>query len=148
MDSKPPLPGTARSWKVVVGLLVGLPLLFTLVLLRWLGTPREGFEPSYIFARLSVTPVETVSTHSLAYGNLLFIRLELDEGARKALLPSLSSFQVSRGKAEKPIALKLERAWWNPPEGEQGTLWRNGGVSIWNPDSRPDIFYAVVLQGD
>ncbi len=81
---------------------------------------------------------------SLAYNRLFFIRLELEEGPRREFLRSLSEFGVTRGVPEKPISLKLERPWWDPEEKQEGTAWKRGEVTIWNPDNRPDLFYAVL----
>ena len=147
LKGKPARPPEARSWKLVLLLLLGLPLLSALVLARWLETPRESFPPSEVFSRLGLPEVSTTSMHSLSYGNLFFIRMTLDDEPRKDLLRSLTGFEVSRGEAEKPIALELEREWWSPPRKQQGTTWTREDITVWNPDSEPETFYAVVLQG-
>jgi hypothetical protein len=129
----------------VITLLIALPLLSAVLLARWLDTPRENYSPEEVFARLELPPVPTTSLHSLAYGNLLFVRLQVDDSARKALLRSLSSYEVSRGEAEKPISLELEREWWSPPRQQPGTRWTRGEVTVWNADHQADFFYAVVF---
>lgn len=133
------------SWKTVVGLLVLLPFLFALVLSQWLGTPRERVEEQEVFSLLRVAPVRTVSNHSLVYGQILFSRIELTGGERTEFLRALSDFEVSRGVAERPISLKLERMWWSPPGGEEGTYWKREEATIWSPDRYPETFFVVVL---
>jgi hypothetical protein len=134
------------SWKLVLGVLVALPLLLALVLSQWLGTPQEQLDQDYVFSRLEVPRVPATSLNSLAYGQLFFVRLDLTAEARKTFLRSLAGFAVERGLSVKPISLKLERPWWDPPDQEEGTFWKRGEVTIWNPDSQPESFYAVVLQ--
>jgi hypothetical protein len=139
------------NWKPVLASLLFLPLLLALVLSRWLGTPRETFDGKAVFAQLGLAPVPVAGLHSLAYSKLFFARIRTEPQQRAALLRSLAALRVSRGKADKPIALELERPWWDPPEGVEGTYWRAGGTTVWNPDSLPDLFYAVVLlpgEGD
>jgi hypothetical protein len=143
---KPSGPVQGANWKWVLGVLVGLPLLVALFLSRWMGTPREGFDSAYVFAEMNLPPVTTTSLQSLAYGNLLFARIEVAEQDRAAFLRSLSAFEVSRGRVDKPVSLKLEREWWNPTLDEEGTGWKQGPTSLWNPDSKPDLFFVVVQQ--
>ncbi len=66
--------------------------------------------------------------------------------ARQSFLRSLAPFSVARGPAEKPISFHLEREWWSPPEGEDGTVWQRDQTTIWNADSQPSTFYAVVVN--
>lgn len=134
------------SWKPVLAVLLLLPLLFAYILSAWLGAPREALQPTAAFSALGVAPVPTESLDSLSYGKMLFVRLKVSGEARTTFLRSLASFTVSRGPAEKPIAFQLQREWWSPPEREDGTSWRKDRISIWNPDSQPSTFYAVVVN--
>lgn len=118
----------------------GLALLLT----GWLGTPQERFTEEETFAKLGLPSVPVRQYESLAYNRLFFVRLELDDAPRRDFLRSLSDFEVTHGVPEKPISLKLERAWWDPPDKQEGTTWKRGEVTVWNPDTRPDLFYAVL----
>lgn len=132
------------GWKPVLLSLLGLPLGLALVLTLWLGTPQEQLSSEAAFAKLGLSPVATRRLESLAYNRLFFVRLEFEEEPRHEFLRSLSQFEVTRGVPEKPISLKLERPWWDPAEKQEGTFWKRGEVTIWNPDNRPDLFYAVL----
>lgn len=134
------------SWKPVLALLILLPLLFASILSSWLGAPREALQPAAAFAALGVPEVRADSLDSLAYGKMLFVRLQVSDEARTSFLRSLAPFSVARGPAEKPISFHLEREWWSPPEGEDGTVWQRDQTTIWNPDSQPSTFYAVVVN--
>ena len=131
---------------VVLVLLIGFPFRFSLVLSRWLGTPQESLGHDQVFAQLTVPFVPTSSVDSLAYGNLLFVRLQMLEASRGELLRSLNGFETSRGPLKKPISLELERPWWSPPKGQEGTYWVRSAVTVWNPDGQPDTFYAVIQR--
>lgn len=126
-------------------MLIGLPFVLALTLATWLGTPRESLDNATVFAQLGL-PEVACRQQSLAYGELLFVRLDLAPESRVAFLQALAdpAFAVSRGRPQKPIALKLERDWWNPPEKQEGTLWKRDRVAIWNPDSESHAFFAVV----
>ena len=132
------------GWKPVFLTLLGLPLGLVLVLSLWLGTPQEQLPSETAFAKLGLPAVGARRLESLAYNRLFFVRIELDEGPRREFLRSLSEFEVTRGVPQKPISLKLERPWWDPAEKQEGTAWKRGEVTIWNPDNRPDLFYAVL----
>lgn len=136
---------STTSWKLVVVLLIVIPFAFAFVLSNWLGAPKEALAPEATFAALGLPQVPTESLDSLAYGKMLFVRLKLSGQPRANFLRSLTPFTVSRGQADKPISFHLEREWWSPPEEEEGTLWQRDKTTIWNPDSQPSTFYAVVL---
>ena len=136
-------PKSPVGWKTVLLVLIGLPLGLALSLSVWLGTPQERLASNETFAKLGLPAVPTRRIESLAYNRLFFVRLEFDEVQGREFLRALSGFVVSRGVPEAPISLKLERPWWDPPARQEGTLWERGEVSVWNPDSRPDVFYAV-----
>lgn len=138
--------GKAVSWKPVVALLILLPLGFALLLSSWLGTPRERVEPAEVFALMRLPEVPVRRLDSMAYGRLIFTRLELEDEPRKGFLRSLSGLEVDHGRAQTPTSFDLDRHWWTPPK-EEGTRWRRRGLVLWNPDSQPDIFYVVVEQG-
>lgn len=137
------LPKPVSSKPVLLSLL-GLPLILTLGLTLWLGTPKEQVPAQQAFAKLGIPAVPAVRVESLAYNRLFFVRLDLEEGPRRDFLRSLTDFEVSRGVPEKPIALKLERTWWNPPLEEAGMRWTKGNVTVWNADPRPEVFYIVL----
>ena len=110
----------------------------------WLGTPQEKALPSQVFAKLGLPEFPTERVESLAYNRLFFVRLEFDESARRDFLRALTDFQVGRGVPEKPVSLRLERPWWDPPLESQGTVWSRGDVTVWSPDDRPGLFYVVL----
>lgn len=137
------LPKPVSSKPVLLSLL-GLPLILTLGLTLWLGTPKEQVPVQQAFAKLGIPAVPAVRVESLAYNRLFFVRLDLEEGPRRDFLRNLTDFEVSRGVPEKPIALKLERTWWDPPLDQEGMRWTKGDVTVWNADSRPETFYIVL----
>jgi hypothetical protein len=147
LNQDEPKPKTT-SWILVLALLLGFPVLLSLALTQWLGVPDETLKARPIFEKLSLNEVPTLEQHSLHYGHLFFARLRLKPEGVKPFYDQLQGMQTSHGRAEPPIALKLEREWWDPSETDEGTFWRFHNVTLWSPDNYPDLIYAVAREGD
>lgn len=147
MNPKPSNP-RSTSWKPVLFSILVIPFAFSLVLTSWMGVPKEEYQAPRLFELLELSEVPLKEMHTLQYGALFFCRLRLEPQAVKPFYDQLEGVETSQGKAEPPIALKLEREWWDPGETEIGTYWRYGPVTLWSPDPHPDLVYAVVREGD
>lgn len=134
------------SWVFVLGVLIGLPLLSAIVLSRWLGVPSELNESQPIFTQLGLSEVGLTEQNSLQYGQLFFCRLRVTPDELKKFVDQLQSFETREGKPQRPITLKLERAWWDPDEMAVGTTWSKGPITLWSPQKQPDLFYGAVRQ--
>ena len=124
-------------------MLIGLPLLIAGGLSFWLGVPEENHDTNHLFERLQLTEVALAQKDSLQYGNLFFCKVQIEKDSLPAFLHQLESLETSTGPTEKPIALKLERPWWDPPHKTEGTYWRQPAVTLWSPKGSPGLFYAV-----
>ena len=109
----------------------------------WLGVPAESHNTTDLFQLLQLSEVDLVQKDSLQYGNLFFCKIQVEADSLPNFLAQLDTMQMTRGSAEKPIALELERPWWDPPPNTPGLYWRKKAVTIWSPKDYPDIFYAV-----
>lgn len=124
-------------------LLIGFPILCSLALRYGLGVPAEQQDSAELFSTLGLSEVALVERNSLLYGNLFFCRIRVQAESLAPFVGQLEGFEQSQGAPEKPISLKLEREWWNLPEGE-GQYWKNKTVTLWSPLAQPDLFFAVV----
>lgn len=147
MTSDGPKPKTV-SWKVVLALLLGFPIVLSFALSNWLGVPDEVWKAGPIFERLTLTEVPTLEQHSLNYGNLYFCRLRLKPEGVKPFYAQLEDRETYHGRVEPPIGLKLEREWWDPGETAEGTYFKYGKVTLWSPDGHPDLVYGVIHEGE
>lgn len=136
------------SWQAVLVILVIVPIVVSGALHWWLGVPDEETKASGIFMFLDKESVPVLESHSLQFGKLFFCRLLLKPEGVKPFYDQLGETETSVGKAEPPIALKLEREWWDPSESEQGTYYRYGKVTLWSPLAHPDLIYGVVHSGE
>lgn len=84
---------------------------------------------------------------SLRFGHLFFCKIRVEPESLAGFRTELSTFQSSVGVARKPISLKLERDWWQPPTDVEGTYWEKDRVTLWSPKDQPDLFYGVVHLG-
>lgn len=132
------------SWVFVLGVLIGLPLFLAIAMSKWLGVPSELNEPQVIFTQLRMSDVEVTEQNSLQYGKLFFFRLRVAPDELKKFVDQLQSFETREGKPQRPITLKLERAWWDPDELAEGTTWSKDLVTLWSPQKQPDLFYGAV----
>ena len=132
------------SWQAVVAILVVLPIVLSGALHWWLGVPDEEAQASGIFMFIDKETVPVLESHSLQFEKLFFCRILLKPEGVKPFYDQLSEAEKSVGKAEPPIALKLEREWWDPSETDQGTYFRYGRVTLWSPLDHPDLIYGVV----
>jgi hypothetical protein len=147
LNSAEPKPKTT-SWILVLALLLGFPLLLSFGLTQWLGVADEDQPAAGIFERLALNEVPMLEFHSLHYGHLFFARLRLKPEGVKPFYDQLEGKDTSHGRAEPPIALKLEREWWDPKDTDEGTYWRYDNVTLWSPDGHPDLLYGVTREGD
>lgn len=133
------------SWKLVLGILFGLPLLMSFAMWSWLGTSRQG-DQGQLFARMHLEPVPAVDFQSIEYQEIWFGRMELEAAARERFLAQLGPFETSTGRPEGPLRLKLKREWWDIPRDKEGRRWARSNATIWSTDDRPDVFYMVVTR--
>ncbi len=136
------------SWQAVLVVLIVLPLVLSGALHWWLGVPDEERKASGIFMLIDRETVPVLESHSLQFEKLFFCRILLKPEGVKPFYDQLGDAEKSVGKAEPPIALKLEREWWDPSETEEGTYYRYQSVTLWSPLSHPDLIYGVVREGD
>jgi hypothetical protein len=132
------------SWKLVLLILFGMPLVAAFGMRMWLGVPTESQEGDEVFVRMDLSPVSLIERESLWFGNLFFCRMRISSDDLALFRQQLEEFETSRGVPEKPISLKLERAWWDPDDKVEGRFFRRSRTTLWTPEEQPDLFYVVV----